>query len=142
MRRPRRLFPVLLGSTIITAHFLIQITGLEFTTATNTGWIISITPLVMALLAWLLLGEKLRRGTVAGIAIATLGILLLVSRGRLVDLDWLRSIGDWQISTNSSTGWMTQASRVPLSKKSFRRSVISEGLFEGEMTSTAKSGAP
>lgn len=43
---------IILGSIIITVHFLIQITGINYTTATNTGWIISVTPLVMAVLAF------------------------------------------------------------------------------------------
>ena len=42
---------IILGAIIITIHFLIQITGLRYTSATNTGWIISVTPLVMVVLA-------------------------------------------------------------------------------------------
>ena len=51
---------VAFGSAIITAHFLIQITGIKYTSATNTGWIIAVTPLVMALLAFLILREKIK----------------------------------------------------------------------------------
>src|SRR5436309_1912694 len=36
---------LLLGSGVITLHFLIQIIGLQYTSATNGGWIISVTPL-------------------------------------------------------------------------------------------------
>jgi len=94
---------ILLGSAIITVHFLIQITGLKYTSATNTGWIIAITPLVMAALAFLLLRERLTGRGVAGIAVATIGILLLVSRGRLTSLDWLGSFGDWLILASAHT---------------------------------------
>jgi drug/metabolite transporter (DMT)-like permease len=94
---------VLLGSAIITLHFLIQITGLKYTSATNTGWIIAITPLVMAALAFLLLRERLTGRGVAGIAVATAGILLLVSRGRLTSLGWLGSFGDWLILASAHT---------------------------------------
>ena len=87
--------PVLLGGALVTTHFLVQITGLQTTTATNTAWIITVTPLVLAVLSVRLLGERVGRDGVVGIAIASAGILLLVSRGRLGDLDWLRSTGDW-----------------------------------------------
>src|SRR5688572_9046396 len=86
-REDRR--PILVGSAIFTLHFLVQIAGLETTTATNTGWIISATPLVLAVLSYFFLGERIGRLAVAGIAIATAGILVLVSRGRLADLSWL-----------------------------------------------------
>jgi RarD protein len=94
---------VLIGSAIITAHFLIQITGLKFTTATNTGWIISVSPLIMAVLAFVFLREKIGRAQVMAIAIATFGILLLMSRGNLADLGWLKSTGDWLVLISAHT---------------------------------------
>ena len=100
-RRELRL--LLAGSGLLTIHFLVQITGLKYTSATNTGWIIAAIPLVMALLSFLILGERLGRREVAGIAIATLGIVLLVSRGNLADLEWLRSTGDWLILASCHT---------------------------------------
>ena len=99
----RELRPMLVGSGLLTIHFLIQITGLKYTSATNTGWIIAAIPLVMALLSFLILGERLGKREVAGIAIATLGIVLLVSRGNLADLEWLRSTGDWLILASCHT---------------------------------------
>ena len=94
---------ILLGSAIITLHFLIQITGLKYTSATNTGWIISISPLVMAALAFLILKERLGRRALIGIAVATAGILLLISRGRLGSFDWLSSFGDWLVLASAHT---------------------------------------
>ncbi|MGH8014729.1 MAG: DMT family transporter [Candidatus Zixiibacteriota bacterium] len=94
---------VLLGSTIITIHFLIQITGLKYTSATNTGWIISISPLVMALLAFLILKEKITSRQIIGIIVATIGIVLLVSRGNFMELDWLSSTGDWLVLASACT---------------------------------------
>ncbi len=95
--------PLLLGGALFTLHFLVQIAGLATTTATNTGWLISVTPLVLAVLSFLFLGERIGWRGVAGIAIATLGILLLVSRGRLTDLSWLRSAGDWLVLASTLT---------------------------------------
>ena len=94
---------ILLGSAIITLHFLIQITGLKYTSATNTGWIISISPLVMAALAFLILKERLGRRALIGIAVATAGILLLISQGRLGSFDWLSSFGDWLVLASAHT---------------------------------------
>ncbi|MDX9857087.1 MAG: DMT family transporter [candidate division Zixibacteria bacterium] len=94
---------VALGSAIITAHFLIQITGLQYTSATNTGWIISITPLVLAVLSFLFLNERLGIREYAGIAVATAGILLLVSHGNLSSFEWLSSVGDWLVLASAHT---------------------------------------
>ena len=96
-------WPLAAGGAILTAHFLIQIAGLTMTTATNTAWIIAVTPLALAVLSFVFLHERLGRGGIAGIAIATAGILLLVSRGRLADLQWLRSTGDWLALTSAFT---------------------------------------
>jgi drug/metabolite transporter (DMT)-like permease len=94
---------ILLGSAIITVHFLIQITGLKYTTATNTGWIMAVIPLVMAVLAFLILKERLGRRAIIGIAVATAGILLLMSRGKFGSFDWLRSFGDWLVLASAHT---------------------------------------
>ncbi|MBI3049913.1 MAG: EamA family transporter [Acidobacteria bacterium] len=95
--------PLTLAAAMLTLHFLIQIVGLMSTTATNTSWIISVSPLAVAALSFLLLRERIGRQAVAGIAVATGGILLLISRGRLGDLGWLRSTGDWLILASAFT---------------------------------------
>ena len=94
---------LLAGSAVITAHFLIQITGLKYTTATNTGWIISVTPLALAVLSFLILKERISRNVVAGIIIATGGVMFLVSRGDFSHIGWLKSIGDWLILVSAHT---------------------------------------
>ena len=94
---------ILLGSAILTIHFLIQITGLKYTSATNTGWIISITPLVLAFLAFFILKEKIGKYQIAGIVIATIGIVLLVSKGNLSNFNWLKSTGDWLVLGSAHT---------------------------------------
>ena len=100
---PREKRSIALGSFILTAHFLIQITGLKYTSATNTGWIISVTPLIMAVLAFVFLKERIGRNAVFGILTATVGILFLVSRGDFGNLDWLSSVGDWLILVSAHT---------------------------------------
>jgi drug/metabolite transporter (DMT)-like permease len=49
------------------------------------------------------LRERIGRAGGAGIAIATTGVVLLVSRGRLTDLAWLRNSGDWLVLTSALT---------------------------------------
>jgi len=108
---------LLLGGVIFTLHFLIQIEGIESTTAINTGWIISASPLALAVLSFLILGERVGRRGVAGIAIATMGILLLVSRGRLGDMSWLRSTGDWMVLASAHTWALYTVATRDLSRR-------------------------
>jgi drug/metabolite transporter (DMT)-like permease len=96
-------WPLLLGGVIFTVHFVVQIAGLVTTTATNTGWIISVSPLALAVLSFFLLRERIGWSGVAGIVVATTGILLLISRGRVTDLGWLQSTGDWLILASAHT---------------------------------------
>jgi drug/metabolite transporter (DMT)-like permease len=124
----RDLAPLAAGGIILTAHFLIQIAGLTMTTATNTAWIITVTPLALAVLSFVFLRERLGRGGMAGIAVATAGIFLLVSRGRLTDLEWLRSTGDW-LALASAFTW---ASYTVVTRDLVRRTdplVVSFGVF-------------
>jgi len=110
--------PLLLGGAIFTLHFLVQITGIMSTTATNTGWIVSASPLALAVLSFVFLRERIGWRGVAGIAIATAGVLLLVSRGSLRDLGWLRSVGDWMVLASAHTwAFYTIATRDPVRRR-------------------------
>ena len=92
-----------LGAGILTVHFLIQVTGIKYTSATNTGWIIASIPLVTAVLAYVILKERIGRNVIIGIMIATIGILLLISKGHIFNFQWLTSIGDWLILGSAFT---------------------------------------
>ncbi|MBM2840530.1 MAG: family permease, partial [Bacteroidetes bacterium] len=94
---------LLFGSAVLTVHFLIQIIGLQYTSATNTGWIISITPLVIVVFSYFFLKERIRASDIVGVTIATLGILLLMSHGDFSSLGWLSSVGDWLILASAHT---------------------------------------
>jgi drug/metabolite transporter (DMT)-like permease len=54
-------------------------------------------------LSVIFLKERLNWRQMTGIAVATGGILLLVSRGKLAELDWLQSVGDWLILASAHT---------------------------------------
>jgi drug/metabolite transporter (DMT)-like permease len=92
-----------LGALIITVHFIIQVIGIKYTSATNTGWLIAAIPLITAVLARLILKERIGRNVILGIVIATVGILLLISRGKLLNFGRLSSIGDWLVLGSAHT---------------------------------------
>jgi drug/metabolite transporter (DMT)-like permease len=73
----------LLGFIGITFHQWLQSTGLITAQASTTAWIVATTPVFMALLGWLILKEKLGWLRSGGIALAGLGVLLVVSEGNL-----------------------------------------------------------
>ena len=73
----------LLGFLGITWHQWLQSTGLVTAQASTTAWIVATTPIFMALLGWLILKEKTTWGQSTGIALAALGVLLVVSNGEL-----------------------------------------------------------
>jgi drug/metabolite transporter (DMT)-like permease len=72
-----------LGFLGITFHQWLQSNGLVTAQASTTAWIVSSTPIFMALLGWLVLRERLGWLGAAGIAVASLGVLVVVSRGDL-----------------------------------------------------------
>jgi len=95
--RPARAdVPVLLfGSALFVIHFLVQNWGLVYASATHTAWLVSVSPLAMALLAFVILRERIGVRTILGIVVATVGVVLLVSDGHLTEFSWIKSIGDW-----------------------------------------------
>jgi drug/metabolite transporter (DMT)-like permease len=92
-----------IGAIIIAVHFLMQAIALIHTSATNTGWIIAVTPLALAALSYLILKEKIGSDAVVGIVVATAGIILLISKGEFSHLGWLSSAGDWLILASAHT---------------------------------------
>ena len=73
----------LLGFLGVTFHQWLQATGLQTARATTTAWIVASTPVFIAILGWLALKEKMGWMRVGGIALAALGVLLIVSKGNL-----------------------------------------------------------
>lgn len=84
-------------------HLWIQITGLKYTTAANTGWIIGTAPIFIALLGFIFLKEKLNLIKISGIVIAFTGLLLLIGKGNPLKINFLNSIGDLLVLFSSFT---------------------------------------
>ncbi len=84
--RSDALYFALLGFIGITFHQWLQSTGLLSAQASTTAWIVATTPIFMALLGWSLLHEKLVLSQVAGIGLAAVGVLLVVSGGDFASL--------------------------------------------------------
>jgi drug/metabolite transporter (DMT)-like permease len=78
----------------IIIHQIIQLTGLIYTTAANTGWILTLIPPATGLLAWLFLKEQVGWRQIVGLAVAAFGVLLFVSQGRLGELSFIENYGD------------------------------------------------
>jgi drug/metabolite transporter (DMT)-like permease len=73
----------LLGFLGITFHQWLQSTGLQTVQASTTAWIVATSPVFIGILSWVFLREKLTWLQIAGIVLATIGVLLVVSKGNL-----------------------------------------------------------
>ncbi len=94
---------VLLLGLITSLHLWIQVTGLQYTSASNTGWIIGITPVFMTIAGFLFFKEKAGLSQIAGIALSFFGLLLLVGKGDFSTIDIIKNKGDLLIITSSLT---------------------------------------
>jgi len=96
----------LLGFLGITFHQWLQSNGLQTSEAGTTAWIVSTTPVFMALLGWIVLSEGLSWIKITGIILAFAGVLLVVSKGDLasVSVGKLGASGDKLILV-SAVNW-------------------------------------
>jgi RarD protein len=84
-------------------HLWIQVTGLQYTSASNTGWIIGITPVFMVILGLIFFKEKMSILQTSGIFISFAGLLLLVSKGDISSIDFVSNKGDMMILMSAFT---------------------------------------
>lgn len=94
---------ILLLAIIAVFHLWIQVTGLKYTTVSNTGWIIGTAPVFMALLGFVFFREKLRLINIAGIIVAFFGLLLLIGRGDFSKINLISNKGDVMVLASSFT---------------------------------------
>jgi drug/metabolite transporter (DMT)-like permease len=101
--KPKSHLWIVLLAIIASFHLWIQVTGLKYTTATNTGWIIGTAPVFMAILGFFFFKEKLTMLKTSGILIAFAGLLLLISKGEISRLNFLTHKGDFLILASAFT---------------------------------------
>ena len=94
---------ILLLALIASFHLWIQVTGLKYTTAVNTGWIIGTAPVFMAVLGSIFFKEKLTVLKISGILVAFSGLLLLISKGDISKLSFISHKGDFLILASAFT---------------------------------------
>lgn len=94
---------IVLLAVIASFHLWIQVTGLQFTTATNTGWIIGTAPVFIAILGFAFFRERFTFLKITGIIIAFVGLLLLISKGNPAKLNFLSHKGDFLILASAFT---------------------------------------
>ncbi len=94
---------ILLLALIAVFHLWIQVTGLQYTSAANTGWVIGITPVFMALLGLLFLKEYLTPLKISGIIISFFGLLLLMSKGDFTSIGFISNKGDFLVLGSAFT---------------------------------------
>jgi len=75
-------------------HLWIQVTGLQYTTAANTGWIIGTAPVFMVILGFTFYKEKITLLQFAGILVALAGLLLLIGKGDITNIGLIENKGD------------------------------------------------
>jgi len=75
-------------------HLWIQVTGLQYTTAANTGWIIGTAPVFMAILGFVFYKERITLLQFLGILVALAGLLLLIGKGDITNIGLIENQGD------------------------------------------------
>jgi drug/metabolite transporter (DMT)-like permease len=108
---------VILGVCGLVLSTQLSYIGYAYTTAANAAILQAATPVLVALGARAYLGERLRRRQQAGVAISALGVLVVVTSGRLLGLrlDQLRA-GDFitMVGLLSWTAYTLYGKRVVL----------------------------
>ena len=95
---------LLISALILFLHFWVMATGMLTTTATNTAWILTTAPIFIAILSFFVLKEPFGIFQILGVALATIGVMFLVSKGDFGSLGWISSTGDW-IVLGSCVTW-------------------------------------
>lgn len=73
--------PIGIGAVALAFCFAFAIFAFQRTSAANAVFPLAVTPLISAVLAWILLGEPIRRATWFAIAIAAVGVFVMVAEG-------------------------------------------------------------
>ncbi len=80
------LYFAMLGFLGISFHQWLQSNGLKTAQASTTAWIVSTSPMFIAILGWMILKEKLTLMQSSGIVLAMIGVLAVVSKGSISNI--------------------------------------------------------
>jgi len=94
---------ILLLAAIAVFHLWIQVTGLQYTSAANTGWIIGTAPVFIAIMGVIFFREKINLKQLTGIIIAFSGLLLLISKGEISSIGFVSNKGDFLVLASAFT---------------------------------------
>ncbi|MBU2491871.1 MAG: DMT family transporter [Bacteroidetes bacterium] len=101
--KPADLKGVFILALIASFHLWIQVTGLQYTSAANTGWIIGLAPVFMTIIGFLFFKEKINIIQTSGIIIAFTGLIMLISKGDISTLNLITNKGDLMILISAFT---------------------------------------
>ncbi|MCK6067148.1 MULTISPECIES: DMT family transporter [Microbacterium] len=90
LRQPRT---ILLGLTGVTLYYSLANIGLLFTTPGTAALVVSLLPVLTAIAAVVMIGERLSLRTVIGLILASLGVALVAASGFRFDLGVVLNIG-------------------------------------------------
>ena len=97
------IYLAILGFMGVTFHNLIQAEALKTAQAATSAWIVSTTPVIIALLGWMFLKEKIAKTGLIGLFSAALGVLMVLGEGSSLMPESIR-VGDILISL-SAVNW-------------------------------------
>jgi drug/metabolite transporter (DMT)-like permease len=72
----------LMGFVGVFIHQLLQVHGLQLTTAVRTGWLIGLIPIWSAVLAAIFLGERFGGRKILGLVLGTAGAIIVITKGQ------------------------------------------------------------
>ncbi len=99
---------VILATVGVSGLGLLQAYGLIYTSAINTGWIIAINPILIAVAARFFLDEVITTRKIAGILLGFFGLFLIITRGvfSLSLFGFASTFGDFLVFA-SAIAWTT-----------------------------------
>lgn len=94
---------ILILAAIAVFHLWIQVTGLQYTSAANTGWIIGTAPVFIAIMGAIFFKERINLKQLAGIVTAFAGLFLLISKGDVTSIGFISNKGDFLVLASAFT---------------------------------------
>ena len=88
------LYFALTGFVGITFHQWLQSTALQTSEAATSAWIVSTSPVFMALFGWIFLRESFKPSMLLGLVLATIGLVGVATKGDWSMLSW-KGFGNW-----------------------------------------------